>query len=49
MSQPTNCRVCGHPGPHATFQVREMMLGTRDVFDYFECSGCGTVTGSRLA
>lgn len=43
MSQPTNCRVCGHPGPHATFQVREMMLGTRDVFDYFECSGCGTV------
>lgn len=43
MLQPTDCKICGHAGPHASHRVREMMLGTRDEFDYFECAGCGTV------
>lgn len=35
------CRVCGHSGRHRTYQVREMMFGSRDAFSYSECSKCG--------
>lgn len=37
------CRACGDWGNHRHFRVREMMMGTREVFDYFECSGCGSL------
>lgn len=38
-----NCRLCDAKGPHATFQAIEMMYNSRESFDYFECSECGTV------
>jgi SAM-dependent methyltransferase len=37
------CRVCHANGPHAVHHARELMHGTRDKFDYFECAACGTV------
>jgi SAM-dependent methyltransferase len=37
------CRICRATGPHAVHHARELMHGTRDRFDYFECAECGTV------
>ena len=37
------CRICASNGPHPHFVVREMMFGTRESFDYFECSNCKTL------
>jgi SAM-dependent methyltransferase len=34
------CRVCAGPVDFA-LSAREMMIGTRDSFDYFECRDCG--------
>ena len=34
------CNICKN-GLGKIHQVREMMFGFRDVFEYFECSGCG--------
>lgn len=35
------CRICRDAGPHREWTVREMFLGTRDEFPYFECAKCG--------
>lgn len=48
MSNPgLTCRVCcagpGSPRDHLIFTVREMMFGTREKYEYFECCRCGTV------
>jgi SAM-dependent methyltransferase len=37
------CRLCESAGPHQTFVIREMMFGTREVFDYFSCAACDTL------
>lgn len=37
------CKICTNGRGNAIFQAREMMFGTRDVFRYMECSGCGCV------
>lgn len=34
------CRICGTVGVHETYEVREMMFGTREYFSYFQCSNC---------
>ncbi len=34
------CRLCGNTTNNTPYQVREMMLGTRDTFNYFQCSAC---------
>ncbi len=39
--QTSVCRICGRRGENAVYAVREMMFGTGDVFDYFQCSFCG--------
>jgi SAM-dependent methyltransferase len=39
----STCRVCHAHGPHDVHHARELMHGTRDKFDYFECAACGTV------
>jgi SAM-dependent methyltransferase len=36
-----SCRICGNFMGNQSFIVREMMLGTRDQFYYFQCSKCG--------
>jgi SAM-dependent methyltransferase len=40
---PKECQLCGSTGPHKTVAVREMMFGTRELFDYFDCAACGTL------
>lgn len=35
------CRICGNKKNNQTYQAREMMFGTREVFEYFQCSQCG--------
>jgi hypothetical protein len=37
------CRICGNVNYNRTFAAREMMFGTREVFPYMECGGCGTL------
>jgi SAM-dependent methyltransferase len=34
------CRICGNARGNRGFAVREMMFGTRESFDYFECPAC---------
>lgn len=45
MSQPPgsthSCRVCKNSEGHTVYHPREMMYGTREVFEYFQCSQCG--------
>jgi SAM-dependent methyltransferase len=38
-----SCPVCATSGPHRRVQLREMMFGTRESFDYLLCAGCGTI------
>ncbi|HEY5072235.1 MAG TPA: class I SAM-dependent methyltransferase [Caulobacteraceae bacterium] len=38
-----SCRICGHAGDNTRYRVREMLHGTREAFDYFECAACGCV------
>ncbi len=37
------CRICENSENNRGVTAREMMFGTREAFDYFECSHCGTV------
>jgi SAM-dependent methyltransferase len=37
------CRLCESTGPHQTFVIREMMFGTRELFEYFSCTACDTL------
>lgn len=35
------CRICNNTDRNTIYKVREMMLGLRDIHDYFECADCG--------
>jgi SAM-dependent methyltransferase len=35
------CRICDNSGGNQTYVAREMMLGTREPFVYFQCNECG--------
>lgn len=35
------CRICGNENSHPRFIAREMMFGTKETFEYFQCGGCG--------
>jgi SAM-dependent methyltransferase len=37
------CRVCGNALGNRLHHAREMFIGTRDPFTYFECAACGTL------
>jgi len=37
----STCRICSAIGNHASFVGREMMFGTREEFQYFQCKTCG--------
>jgi SAM-dependent methyltransferase len=43
MLAPTPCRICRHAEVNTRYRAREMLHGTRETFDYFECGGCGCV------
>ena len=42
-SQPATCVACAKQSDGGRFAAREMYFGTRERFDYFECSHCGTI------
>jgi SAM-dependent methyltransferase len=35
-----SCRVCGAVGSFKEYSVREMMFGSREPFEYFQCDAC---------
>src|SRR6266508_5024812 len=35
------CRICGNENIHPRFIAREMMFGTKETFEYFQCGDCG--------
>lgn len=35
------CRVCGTQAAHPRYSAREMMFGTRELFEYVQCGACG--------
>ena len=35
------CKICNNNSNDQILKVREMYFGTREVFDYLECSSCG--------
>lgn len=35
------CRICRNQSGNRGYSVREMMIGTREAFGYFECRNCG--------
>ena len=39
MSASRTCRICGGAAG-ASYAVREMMFGSREVFEYFQCESC---------
>ena len=41
-----NCRICGD-NRGRSYVAREMMFGTGEEFDYFECSSCGCLQIAR--
>ncbi|MGD8780261.1 MAG: class I SAM-dependent methyltransferase [Ignavibacteria bacterium] len=34
------CRICGNSQNNTEYKIREMLFGTREVFEYFQCSNC---------
>lgn len=42
------CRVCGNPGPFTRYQLREMLFGTRETFEYLRCPTCGVMQIAKL-
>jgi hypothetical protein len=37
------CRICTSSGDNKLYKAREMFFGTREQFNYFECSNCSTL------
>ena len=40
-AKPLQCRICDNTEHNTSYEVREMMLGLRDMHTYFECAECG--------
>jgi SAM-dependent methyltransferase len=38
------CRFCANASGNKRHRVREMMFGTKEVFDYLECASCGALS-----
>jgi SAM-dependent methyltransferase len=38
-----NCKICGNDHNNRFYTLKEMMFGTRHLFDYLECSQCGAI------
>lgn len=36
-----SCRICHNASGNRNYRFREMMFGTGDAFDYFQCANCG--------
>src|SRR5712691_7232401 len=42
------CRLCGNGQGNREYVVKEMMFGSRDSFDYFQCAECGCLQIARF-
>ena len=42
------CRICENEKENRTYNVREMLHGTREPFEYFECADCGCLQISQV-
>lgn len=42
------CRICGNTDGLKHYSVKEMMMGTHDQFDYFQCPSCGCLQISEI-
>src|SRR5574340_415691 len=42
------CRICHNSKDNKIYNVREMMFGFRDEFDYFQCSKCNCLQISHF-
>lgn len=42
------CRICGNQESNDRYTVREMMLGLRETFHYFQCRDCGCLQISEI-
>jgi len=40
MKKKLSCRICSSTADHEVFIGREMMFGTREEFEYFQCAEC---------
>jgi SAM-dependent methyltransferase len=43
-----HCRICGNASCNQAFTVREMMFGSKEPFEYFECRACGAMQISTI-
>lgn len=43
-----NCKICGESKISGTFKIKEMMIGLRDEFEYFQCSKCKCLQISNI-
>lgn len=42
------CKICNNKNENKPFQVREMQFGTKETFDYYQCSECGCVQIEKI-
>lgn len=48
MVENSVCRICHNQDHHTPYRLREMLLGTRDLFDYFQCHTCGCLQIAKI-
>lgn len=41
MTTSRQCRICETTAEHPEYDIREMLMATREVFHYFQCQECG--------
>ena len=44
----TECRICHNTAGNQSHEVKEMLFGFRDKFDYFQCASCGCLQISKI-
>lgn len=48
MNTNMQCRICGAEGNHPRFEAKEMMFGSNEEFEYFQCGNCGCLQISKI-
>lgn len=48
MNNNLHCRVCGAAGDHSRYAAKEMMFGSKEEFEYFQCGNCGCLQISEI-
>ncbi len=43
-----NCKICGNSKNNHSLTVREMLFGTREAFEYFQCADCGCLQIAKI-